>query len=111
MKYLKKFNENLQDDVDTVMDICIDLQDQGFIVTPPHEGGFPSKSIIIQKKNTVGMTVFRYKEVEETVDRIKEFLGDKLSSIYFNKGKGWFNGKYIDMKIGYTRAIKITWGK
>jgi len=100
-----------KDDVYTVMDICIDLQDQNFIIVPPHDGFF-SKSIVIHKKNmgSSGDEVFRYIEVKETVDRIKEFLGNELHSIYVNKGKAWFKFEHTNMK-GYIKAIKITWGK
>ncbi len=110
MKYLKKFNESIESITDTVMDICIDIQDSGFIITPPHEGGFPSKSIVIQKRNmgASGDEIFSYIEVKETVDRLKEFLGDKLHSVYVNKGKAWYKFGYTNMK-GYIRAVKITW--
>lgn len=73
MKYLKKFNEELQNQeiINDINDIFLELKDEGFIIR--HNEEFTNFYIY---KN--GNKIFRTDEVTDVVERLKDYLSDRL---------------------------------
>lgn len=82
MKYLKYFNESaLSEDVmQDLNDICLELTDVGFKVDIYNEDDH--KDVIIFKPNH---GLFKYKEVKDVVERIKDYIKDQNYSIEIEK--------------------------
>ena len=89
MKYLRKFNESIQD---TINDICLELSDLGFY---SYENGINLESVILQpahgffhdKASCVGIsrnTPFHFDEIKDCVYRLKNFVGiDKIDTFNY----------------------------
>lgn len=83
MKYLKTYEGHIlnlltSDQLDTIRDILLDLSDDGFsalINNKPSGRGYYYITIDRPVKN------FEYSEVEEVVDRLKNYIGDRILSI------------------------------
>lgn len=69
-----------------IKDICIDLEDEGFNIS--FLSGYPEidvhNRLDINKCSHQGpyFKFFNYKEVEETINRLKDYLCDKFVSVY-----------------------------
>lgn len=89
MKHLRKFNENICDDISfqkDLKDICLELQDKGFYIDLRIEstGGFTrfnsfNSSKFDPNSSCIKLTITHYKrtykfeEIEDVVERIKEY--------------------------------------
>lgn len=89
MKYLRKFNESVQD---TINDICLELSDLGFysdrngvnfesvIIQPAHNSFYDKVSYVGISKNTP----FHFDEIKDCVYRLKNFVGiDKIDTFNY----------------------------
>ena len=96
MKYMKTYKifESLStDELEDIKDICIELEDKGFKV---HVSKMGLKYFIIY---------------EEVVERLKEYLGDRIIYIhtYNVNSKGYGTWVPFNSNLsGVWRAIKIT---
>jgi len=89
MKYLKLFEDYPVEPIqpkqveDDLRDICIELEDLGFSINVNTH----TETIYIFKKSKFVLTTipFNFSEVEEVVSRIKDYLGNNISSICVSK--------------------------
>jgi len=95
IKYKKIFEtedslKKLSNKFETVKDICLELEDKGFIVV--YRGSDPGqhkqihlKSIVIDRmENRDGMLYtgrFKYSDIQEVVDRLFDYLTDDIISV------------------------------
>ncbi len=88
MKYIKKFESfggkhKLDTDTSLVVnDICIELEDKGFTIEfrfyYDNRLELNKGVLYIYKLNSIGDEIpIDFDDVKETIDRIKEYLGDK----------------------------------
>ena len=78
MRYLKKFNESK--DVDVIRDICLELKDMGISVNF-NRNSFSEYQIFIGYWNDEKMML--WKDVKDSILRLKDYLGDDIKKIYF----------------------------
>ncbi len=76
MKHLKKYNESKEKiSLDDIRDICIELEDDGFLVRIAYGVDVIRINIFRGGKH------FEYKDVKETILRLQDYLGDSLDRI------------------------------
>jgi len=111
MRYIKTYNEsNSNEMVDTIKDICIELEDDGFSVEikKSHDSGTTSLFIRRYSKgaiNRIGQSntlSFTFDEVGDVVKRIADYVGNKLRYI----GALEVSGRYYSDT--YTKVEKWT---
>lgn len=108
MKYLRKFNESIDDDFgksieQTINDVCLELSDLGFysdrngrnlgsvIIQPAHGYAFDKSSYVGISKNVP----FHFDEIKDCVYRLKDIVGmDKIGTFNYHLTEG----------IEYTRC-------
>jgi len=73
-------NNPAGDDIDNIKDICLDITDDGFGVSIYSMNKSPNIRHITIDKMVDGASIFDYKEIEEVVNRLNEYLGDKVIS-------------------------------
>ncbi len=72
MKHLRKYNESKEDiSIEDIKDICQELEDEGFSVRI-----IPGIDLIYINICLLSHLYFQYKDVKETVLRLKDYLGD-----------------------------------
>lgn len=84
MKYLNSFNEkirhasdhNMYDIMQDIKDICLELNDIGFVIKFV-EAGYTVIKFEIQKEN---YSSFSYDEVSEVMERIKDYMPDTFTT-------------------------------
>lgn len=105
MKYIKskKIFES-SEVVDTVKDICLEIEDDGLNVEHFTESSLIKgrkeitnyNVIYISSTNWVkGKETFKYSVVEEVIERLKEYLGDRIHSMKARRGMA--NNPMIDI--------------
>jgi len=85
MKYLRLFESNSV--VEDIKDICLELEDIGLDVEIESSGRF--NGLISISKNQIGdasqddslSEFFDYSEVREVIERLKDYLGNRIISI------------------------------
>lgn len=96
MKHIqsKRLFESIESEED-IKDICIELEDDGFSITHFDRDEFTftvgsglghpgTRLLIIELLNSNHqLTEFKYKRVEEVINRIKDYLGNKFINMYF----------------------------
>lgn len=105
IKTFENFNNNEM--VDTVKDICLELEDEGFDVR--HNW---INETTIMKGTGAKHVLFDYNEVKEVIDRLREYLGDRLISISASNGSGWVNIRRLQLGSGgdpVMSALKISY--
>src|ERR1035437_8360505 len=96
MKYIKskKIFES-SEVVDTVKDICLELEDDGLNVEHFTESSLIKGSNLLLNYNVIyisstnwvkGKETFKYSVVEEVIERLKEYLGDRIHSMKARRG-------------------------
>jgi hypothetical protein len=96
----KKSFESVEQASDVVSDICIELEDKGFKVVH-HNNLRPNTpdtaDVLIsipysdfQVHTTHSFPLFKYSDVEEVVERLKDYLGDKIISVKFKISNTWY---------------------
>ena len=123
---IKTFESFNDDTVQTVKDICLELEDEGYSVnhvTTKEEAGllmlsFNFNSVTIRKRGTEGGVIrfytFDYSDVSEVVDRLKEYLGSKIQSIRVRKIISNGDGVWVDLdrlKNEKIKGVSITYDK
>jgi len=91
MKYLKYF-EGMKDTIEDINDICLELSDKGFIIEVNGGSGYQENKY--WQKLLIGKTehlmpdeelfdnkCYQYDEIKEVVERLKQYLGDRLKNI------------------------------
>jgi len=90
MKFLKKYESFSDDTIQTLKDICLELEDIGFTVrindSPCDDGLYDSYvSLYITDFSKGYLSPFTSKDVIETIERIQNFLPDKEIKIYTHR--------------------------
>lgn len=91
MRHIKKFEahssswEYEQEIKDNLMDICLELKDQGYVIMVDKD--VPISTLHIYKmdgppKLGKKRIPFYYADVKEEIERVKEYLGDKFINTY-----------------------------
>lgn len=76
-------NESLPKDIEQdLKDICLELRDIGFNTYIYYHNNQHILQITYKKPNTEGDFRFEYKEVEEVVERIKDYMSSKEYRVY-----------------------------
>ena len=96
MKHIKskKLFESITDyEISDIKDICLELGDKGFNVQVNSVNIIPATkyNVWIVKSIQDTYVEFLYSEVEEVIDRLKDYLGDKITNIDVNVDYYWTN--------------------
>lgn len=78
MNHIKLFESFESESFEDIIDICLELEDDGFIVKKSNFGLSIYKMVFT---NVYKIGNFKYSEVEEVVERIKNYIGDNFSGI------------------------------
>lgn len=99
--------------IDDIKDICLELSDDGFnididdnpTILYKYQQNYDIISIVIQR-NDGGR--FYYKDAKEVVDRLEDYLGDRMYRKFVWEGNhlGWATIG-IDSEIDSIRGVKI----
>jgi|ERR1035437_610744 uncharacterized protein (UPF0335 family) len=96
-----------------IKDICQELVDDGFN-TVSHKAGLAGnlECLFIGKKET-----FKYNEISEVIERLKEYLGDRIREMSISQGSGWVDMPKFDelrkhntllaQRYEYIKGIRI----
>lgn len=113
MKYIKLF-ENNDEMIQTLKDICLDLEDEGFVIVYNKTDGFNTshsmdrrsyemvkniKYRMINYISKLNERCFSSSEVKDTIDRIENYLGDKFYYVITNNGSKWRDFKSVSVGI------------
>jgi hypothetical protein len=101
--------ESEQETGEDIRDICIELEDEGYEIFFGSGNGYHSL-FIVYKSDKHGYGVFYYKEVEEVIERLKDYLGDRLFKIWMTDKYG----AYVPLENSWkpqwmTNTVKIGW--
>ncbi len=90
--------------VDDVKDICLELEDIGFTVNSNYQMSNKTRCLNISKDGNV----FKYTEIEDVVDRLKNYLGDKIKSVesQSNSVPLWVDSHYLNINTN-LRSFRI----
>lgn len=91
MKHLRKFNESVNDLKEDLTDICQELVDEGYGIF------FNQNNLIIGKSTDhpflwnehTKLLKFHYGDVSEVVERIKDYLGERVTRIRLGEYGTW----------------------
>ena len=88
MKHLQKFNESgiSPEIIETIQDVVLEAQDDGFDVHVQHWTGCDSVTIHFRK-----FKKFQLKELEDVIFRIKDVVKPKSIKIDASQSGRWFN--------------------
>ncbi len=105
MKYLRLFESNSV--IEDVKDICLELEDMGFsiqferhISEPEAYDFYIFNGEFLDKWNN-----FNYNLISEYVDRIKEYLGSKVTEMVVVVNGIWYRLYPVDNKVNLTSDI------
>ncbi len=81
MKHIRKYNENIEEkSIQDIKDILLELEDEGFTVNISNAIHHNVCLITISRNDD---EIFGYYEVEETLLRLKDYIGDNyIGAIY-----------------------------
>jgi len=103
----KGLNESFEDENETMLtlkDICLELEDEGFTIRFDYLGD--NTAINIQKRTHDNLVDYYWGEVDEVVQRVIDYLGDKLVSIrHISKGLGGY--KNIDLNRNPQSTMEL----
>src|ERR1035437_2849647 len=110
MKYMKSYkgrSETIAKKIrEDIKDICLELEDEGFS-TITHKAGLAGnlECLFIGIGNSRCITnkkaEFKYGEISEVIERLKEYLGDKIREIEINK-------EYISRELAWFKYDEFT---
>ena len=78
IKTYKIFEEYGSEIIETIKDICLEIDDKGYATCISHDVAFNYFLWVNKKRNEMSSPAFQYDEVKDVIDRLKDYLGNKL---------------------------------
>ncbi len=105
MRHIKERKEHFLEEYNTLKDICLDMEDDGFKCDILNSSDMETTldsiplttSLIISKPDQHReLKSFFIEDIKESLVRIVNFLDDDVRGIYYNKNKHFFNWYVLD---------------
>jgi len=113
MKYLRKFNESIREDIE---DILLELKDIGFTIDiiPKQYKAYSTGTIFIEKSENENYTYrddgynrleFKWEEIKDCVLRLKDYLGKNFISFEYTLGGEEYEGVWEKVDLNNDTVI------